>query len=904
MVLFHFTLVLALDEWQPPFACDVERLKFTPRIQRLNELEAQTRVKLNFLDQIAKFWDLQGSTLKIPHVERRVLDLYQLNKLVHEEGGFELVCRERRWSKISVKMGFAAGKATGSHLRTHYERILYPYNLFQKGSNLPSGSAQSGSAQSGSAQSGSAQSGSAQSGSAQLSLGLLSLARLSLARLSLGRLSLGLLSLARLSLGRLSLGLLSLARLSLARLSLGRLSLARLSLARLSLGRLSLARLSLARLSLARLSLGWLSLARLSLGRLSLGRLSLGRLSSVWLSSVWLSSVWLGSVWLGSVWVGSVWVGSAQSGSAQSGSAQSGSAQSGSAQSGSAQSGSAQSGSAQLSLAQLSLAQLSLAQLSLAQLSLAQLSLAQLSLARLSLARLSLARLSLGRLSSVWVGSVWLGSDLTLNQFRLSQQASLTNDLKDQEYTPHDIPQRQSVQPETCTIARRAKRLRAEKIKIEPGEICDARPALRMRRMGTFPVKREQTRMAAAEPKEPKEEPEEPKEEPKEEPEEPEEPKEEPKEEPEEPSPNTTNKPSNKVDQYMCLGCGQGNAEDRLLLCDGCDDSYHTFCLIPPLHDVPRGDWRCPKCLAQECGKPQAAFGFEQASRSYNLQSFGDMADSFKSDYFNMPVHMVPTELVEKEFWRLVSTIEDDVTVEYGADIASKEFGSGFPVKNGHFQTSPEDQHYVSSGWNLNNMPVLDASVLTHITADICGMKLPWLYVGMCFSSFCWHIEDHWSYSINYLHWGEPKTWYGAPGFAAERLESVMKKLAPELFESQPDLLHQLVTIMNPNTLMSHGVPVTTQHTHTIMNPNTLMSHGVPVTTQHTHTIMNPNTLMSHGVPVTTQHTHTIMNPNTLMSHGVPVTTQHTHTIMNPNTLMSHGVPPRRPGDYTTHTPS
>lgn len=35
-----------------------------------------------------------------------------------------------------------------------------------------------------------------------------------------------------------------------------------------------------------------------------------------------------------------------------------------------------------------------------------------------------------------------------------------------------------------------------------------------------------------------------------------------------------------------------------------------------------------------------------------------------------------------------------------------------------------------------------------------------------------------------------------------------MRKLAPELFESQPDLLHQLVTIMNPNTLMSYGVPV------------------------------------------------------------------------------------------------
>lgn len=208
-----------------------------------------------------------------------------------------------------------------------------------------------------------------------------------------------------------------------------------------------------------------------------------------------------------------------------------------------------------------------------------------------------------------------------------------------------------------------------------------------------------------------------------------------------------------QVDLYVCLLCGSGSDEDRLLLCDGCDDSYHTFCLVPPLHDVPKGDWRCPKCVAQECSKPQEAFGFEQAARDYTLRTFGEMADAFKSDYFNMPVHMVPTELVEKEFWRLVSTIEEDVTVEYGADIASKEFGSGFPVRDGKVRLSPEEEEYLDSGWNLNNMPVMEQSVLAHITADICGMKLPWLYVGMCFSSFCWHIEDHWSYSINYLHW-------------------------------------------------------------------------------------------------------------------------------------------------------
>lgn len=43
--------------------------------------QALTRVKLNFLDQIAKFWELQGSKIRFPHVERKLLDLYQLSKV-------------------------------------------------------------------------------------------------------------------------------------------------------------------------------------------------------------------------------------------------------------------------------------------------------------------------------------------------------------------------------------------------------------------------------------------------------------------------------------------------------------------------------------------------------------------------------------------------------------------------------------------------------------------------------------------------------------------------------------------------------------------------------------------------------------------------------------------------------
>lgn len=46
------------------------------------------------------------------------------------------MCKEKRWSKVATRMGFPQGKGTGSLLRSHYERFLYPYELFQSGATL------------------------------------------------------------------------------------------------------------------------------------------------------------------------------------------------------------------------------------------------------------------------------------------------------------------------------------------------------------------------------------------------------------------------------------------------------------------------------------------------------------------------------------------------------------------------------------------------------------------------------------------------------------------------------------------------------------------------------------------------------------------------------------------------
>ncbi|KAB2637131.1 lysine-specific demethylase JMJ14 [Pyrus ussuriensis x Pyrus communis] len=105
--------------------------------------------------------------------------------------------------------------------------------------------------------------------------------------------------------------------------------------------------------------------------------------------------------------------------------------------------------------------------------------------------------------------------------------------------------------------------------------------------------------------------------------------------------------------------------------------------------------------------------------------------------------------------------------------------------------TGSDSKKYALSGWNLNNFPRLPGSALCFEASDISGVLVPWLYVGMCFSSFCWHVEDHHLYSLNYLHWGDPKVWYGVSGSHAMDLERTMRAYLPDLSEGVP--LHRAV---------------------------------------------------------------------------------------------------------------
>lgn len=66
-------------------------------------------------------------------VERKALDLYSLHHIVCEEGGLEATTNNRKWSRVATRMGYPAGKGVGTILKGHYERILYPFDVFTSG---------------------------------------------------------------------------------------------------------------------------------------------------------------------------------------------------------------------------------------------------------------------------------------------------------------------------------------------------------------------------------------------------------------------------------------------------------------------------------------------------------------------------------------------------------------------------------------------------------------------------------------------------------------------------------------------------------------------------------------------------------------------------------------------------
>lgn len=114
------------EGWQMPFALETDKFRFTTRLQRLNSIEAASRAKINFLEQLSMFHKQQGDTHAfIPRIDHRLLDLWRLRKEVNTLGGVDEVNRLKAWTKITSALGFAP--TATPQVKAAYTRLVLPF---------------------------------------------------------------------------------------------------------------------------------------------------------------------------------------------------------------------------------------------------------------------------------------------------------------------------------------------------------------------------------------------------------------------------------------------------------------------------------------------------------------------------------------------------------------------------------------------------------------------------------------------------------------------------------------------------------------------------------------------------------------------------------------------------------
>lgn len=208
--------------------------------------------------------------------------------------------------------------------------------------------------------------------------------------------------------------------------------------------------------------------------------------------------------------------------------------------------------------------------------------------------------------------------------------------------------------------------------------------------------------------------------------------------------------------------------------------------VIPPKEWVPRKsyediDTMIPAPILQVVTGTQGLFQlFNVQKKAMSFSEFKKLANSER--------HRPPTgdqDEIERKYWKNV-TFNNPV---YAADIPGTVYDKD--VKE----------------WNIGRLGTILDLIKNQYGVHIEGVNTPYLYFGMWKATFAWHTEDMDLYSINYLHFGAPKTWYAIPPEHGQRLERLAAGFFPGSFQSCSQFLRHKMTIISPQVLRKFSIP-------------------------------------------------------------------------------------------------
>ncbi|KAM7287393.1 lysine-specific demethylase 4A [Ixodes scapularis] len=120
---------------------------------------------------------------------------------------------------------------------------------------------------------------------------------------------------------------------------------------------------------------------------------------------------------------------------------------------------------------------------------------------------------------------------------------------------------------------------------------------------------------------------------------------------------------------------------------------------------------------------------------------------------------------------------------------------------------APPQRCGVREEFNINHLNTILDLVGRDYGIKIEGVNTAYLYFGMWKTTFAWHTEDMDLYSINYLHFGAPKSWYCIPPEHGRRLERLAAGFFHTTAQECSAFLRHKMTVISPQILRQYSIP-------------------------------------------------------------------------------------------------
>jgi len=211
------------------------------------------------------------------------------------------------------------------------------------------------------------------------------------------------------------------------------------------------------------------------------------------------------------------------------------------------------------------------------------------------------------------------------------------------------------------------------------------------------------------------------------------------------------------------------------------------------------------KIVAPAEWRKNANFNYEQVDNFLIPSPIRQYASGDKGAFQLMLVEEKP--MTVKKFKHIASKSKVPRSSKYQYDSIDRLFWKNLrydpPMYGADMVGSLFPEHV--ENWNPRQLN----TILNVLGNHLPGINVPYLYFGMWKAMFAWHVEDMNLFSINYLHFGEPKHWYAIPAEYGPRFERLAQGYFPQLHKECPEFLRHKTSLISPNVVLQNDIPIT-----------------------------------------------------------------------------------------------